>query len=306
MQNIFLESIAYKNIIRSIANKNLSHAYLFLSIDELNNNLFVKELSKLILCDGQNNCNSCPSCLKVLADSHPDMLSYPKNKNFLVDDANEINIHVLEKPIISDKKIIIINNIDEATIQAQNKILKTLEEPPKSVIFFLTAKNKNKILPTIISRTRKIDLSPLPIKEIKKYILSLNFNLEEDLLNTALEYGEGWLGKTLKALNNDSFLLEKKLANDIVEVFNSSKDLSLFSGKILNYKEDIKSFLELLSNKFSKKLTFGEGQNKEGIIKIIEEINLANQNIDRNVNINLIIDNLLMKVLEYKYIYQLQ
>jgi DNA polymerase-3 subunit delta' len=283
----------------------MSHAYLFLSIDDFNNSLFVKELAKLILCDTQNNCDYCPSCLKVLAESHPDMLIYPKNKNFLVDDANDINLHILERPIISDKKIFIINNIDEATVQAQNKILKTLEEPPKSVIFLLTAKNKNKILPTIISRTRKVELSPLPTKEIRQYILNLNEKYEEELINNAVEYGNGWIGKTLKALNSSSFLLEKKLAKDIVEKFNSSKDLSLFSFQILNYKENISSFLEILSNEFSNRLNSNNYEKVEGIIKILEEINLANQNLDRNVNVNLIVDNLLMKVLEYKYIYQI-
>lgn len=303
---MFSASTAFKNIKENLESNSLVHAYLFLSTDALNNALFVKETSKLILCDQKSGCSSCPSCLKVLAESHPDLLQYPKNKNFLVEDANDITVHSIEKPILSEKKIIIINNIDEATVQAQNKILKTLEEPAKSVIFFLTAKNESKILPTIISRTRKINLSPISTDEIKKYISKLPNRYENKLLETALTYGDGWIGKTVNALQSSSFLLEKQLANEIVKSFNSSKDISIFSSKVLVYKDTIRSFLNLLSSAFAKELTSDSQQKKEGTVKIIQEINLANQNLDRYVNINLIVDNLLMKILEYKYIYQLQ
>jgi len=305
MINIFHASQAFKQIENNLKENSLSHAYLFLSPDELNNALFVKEITKLILCGNKSSCGECPSCLKVLADSHPDVLKYPKDKNFVVDDANSITAHACEIPMISDKKIIIINNIDEATNQAQNKILKTLEEPPKAVIFLLTAKNESKILPTIISRTRKSTLLPLYREDLKNYILNTR-NVDKNILLDSLDYGEGWIGKTLNALENENFAEEERLVKEIVTAFNSSKNISITSSKILHYKDDIKIILELLAKEFSKSLTSNNYDLCEGASKIIEEINLANQNIDRYVNINLIVDNLLMKILEIKYLYQMQ
>ena len=110
-------------------------------------------------------------------------------------------------------------------------MLKTLEEPPKSVIFILTAQNENKILPTIISRSRKINLGPLTKNIIMDYIKNQNKRYDELSLKNALDYGEGWIGKTINALENENFIQENKLVNDIVNYFNSSKDLSVYSSQ---------------------------------------------------------------------------
>lgn len=301
---LFNNTGSFRNIKKCLEENNLNHAYLFLSPDTLTNFIFIKEIAGLLLCDNKNNCGSCPSCLKISAESHPDLLSYPKNKNFVVEDANDIATHSLEKPMISKRKLIIIHNIDNATIQSQNKILKTLEEPPKSVIFLLTAINENKILPTIISRTLKTSIPPLSKNLIKDYLISnKNTDQNQKLLEEALEYGEGWIGKTWNIIENDSFTLQIELVKKIVNSFNSSKNISFFSSEILKYKSDIEYFLELLLKEFGKLL---QSKNAEGAIMIIRQINLANQNINRNVNINLIIDNLLMKILEIKYLHQMQ
>lgn len=305
MFNLFINSINYNNIREDLISKNLSHAYLFLSKDKLTNSLFATSISQLILCDNKNNCGKCPSCLKAYANSHPDILTYPKSKTFIVDDANDLIKHILEKPMLNEKKVIIINNIDEATIQAQNKILKTLEEPPASTVFLLTAKNENKILPTVISRTRKILLSSIPFDLIKKYLIKTDKFQSNELLDEAINYGGGWVGKTLEALNNEDFMSEKKLADEIVKSFSSSKSISVFSFKVLEFKRNLKEFLELLSVEFFKEINVDNQQKTEGIIKIIKEINLANQNLERNVNQNLIVDNLLMKILEIKYYHQI-
>ncbi len=304
MTNIFNSTKEFDLLKLDLKRESLSHAYLFLSQDEINNLFFVKELSSLFLCEDKSNCGVCPSCLKVSANTHPDVLQYPKNKNFLVDDANEIVSMALEKPMLANKKIIIINNIDSATIQAQNKILKLLEEPPKFVVFLLTATNENKILPTIISRTRKIHLSPLKKETIRDYVLR-TYKVDTRSLNDSLEYGNGWIGKTLNAINNKFFIEEQAFAKKIATEFNSSKNLSVYSSEMLKYKDDIKTVLELISKEFEKSLPY-YSESQQGLIKIIDEINLANQNLDKNVSINLIIDNLLMQILEIKYLYQIK
>lgn len=306
MKNIFNTNNVFLQLQNNFKKGILSHAYLFVSPDEMTNSYFAKAISKTLLCDNKNSCDTCPSCFKISANSHPDILAYPKGTSFVVDDANDINLHALERPMISDKKIIIINNIDLSTVQAQNKILKTLEEPPKSVIFLLTAVNENKILPTIISRTRKIRVGTVSKDNIKNYILQSR-KADETILSKALKYGEGWLGKTINVLDNLRFLQKEELAKEIVFNFTSSKNLSAVSSKVISYKDDLKTILELVAKEFNKILISSEDNyTKEGAVKIIEDINIANQNLERNVNVNLIVDNLLMKILETKYQYQMQ
>ena len=107
---------------------------------------------------------------KILNGADIDNRYYPKNnEKLLVSDSNEIVSEVFIKPVNFDKKIFVINNFDVSTTEAQNKLLKVLEEPPKNVYFLLSAKRQDKVLPTIKSRCDKIIISPLSEQEISKY-----------------------------------------------------------------------------------------------------------------------------------------
>ncbi len=318
MKNVFSTQRVFKDFKDSLDKNQLSHAYLLLSPDELSNNMIAKYLSLLTLCKENTACENCPSCQKALVGTHPDILTYPKNSNFVVEDANDINEKALEYPMLGSRKIIIINNIDEATVQAQNKILKTLEEPPKSVIFFLTAKNQNKILPTIISRIRKETLSPFDKENINEFLQQHSSLFQNEIpfdclshktfkqIADSLEFGGGWLGKTIQCLSDPNFPEEEKLAKEIALSLKSSKDIPAYSSKILSVKENITTILELLEQEFRNLMLNSEDiYSQEGYLTIIEAINHSSEELERNVNPALIIDNLFMKILEIKYIYKM-
>ena len=251
--------------------------------------------------------------MKVLAKTNSDLNIYPNGKSVLVEDIESIIEKSQEKPMFGDKKIFIVKSIDNATFQAQNKLLKTLEEPPKNVIFLLTATNENKILPTIISRVRKEYLQKLDKTfieqiitsppEIFKDVIPANRKYIPNELKQAVNSGDGYPGKTLEFLNSTTFLTMFSTAQDIATKFMLSKELSSYSEKVVKFKDEIKLFLSLLQNVFEELLK--TSNNKEGYCQIILQINKSNLELDRNVNINLIIDNLLMKILEIKYYYKI-
>lgn len=300
MKSIFEGTTLLKKFSKAKSSKTLAHAYLFISPDSLTNKTVAMELAKLILCDNYM-CDSCENCLKINVSSHPDLLIFPKEKNFLVDDANEIISLALEKPMLTDKKIIIINDIDNATIQAQNKILKTLEEPPESVIFLITSTNESKILPTIISRTQKEFISALS----KNQILTYFENAPCKNLALAVESEEYWLGKIKDVLENTYFEQYKKLAHEIAHNLVSSKEVSKYTVQVAESKESFDFILSLLQEEFSKALTKNTFPiSVEGIVLILDSINLANEKKQSNVNLNLIADNLLLKIVEIKYYYK--
>lgn len=301
-----------QNFINSLG-KNfeyLSHAYLFVSPDSTYNNLCAEIFASHILCENKNFCGSCPSCQKSIAKTNLDLTTLPTGKTILAEDINLVVEKSLEKPMFGDFKVFILKEIDSATIQAQNKLLKTLEEPPRHVVFILTATNENKILPTIISRVRKIFLPRLNKKIVEEIILSPPPYLKEALpskLNTnnlseALEEGEGWLGKTIELLKAESFPKMYALGQEIALSFSKSKDLPVLSSKVLEFKDTILKFLEILGHSFEKLL---REKGNLGYCEIITNINSAVEELGRNVGANLIVDNLLMKILEIKYNYNL-
>ena len=183
------DKILDQNFLESLGKNfnHLSHAYLFISPDLIYNNLCAEIFASHILCENKNFCGSCPSCQKSLAKTNLDLTVLPTEKTILAQDINLVIEKSLERPMFGDFKVFILRGIDSATIQAQNKLLKTLEEPPRHVVFILTATNENKILPTIISRVRKVFLPKLNKKAVEEIILSPPQYLKEFLpskLNT--------------------------------------------------------------------------------------------------------------------------
>ena len=298
--NLLKEGVEYKNFCRLLENNKLSHAYLISSPDEEYNKNFCKLLALKLNCGAL--CMCCGNCLKILNDTHPDVLNYPKNKNFVVDDAKAIIEEINVLPMISNYKIFIINNFNKATTQAQNKLLKSIEEPPKNVLFFINATTLEAILPTVKSRTQKITLSTFEKASLIKLLKEKDGLVNEN----ALIEGEGWPGLTLKYNENQNFLKNCKFVEDLLENLKSSKDIIKYSAQFSN-KEGFEERLNILENSFDKillNIVNGEEKDysKESIALIFEKINEAKKQFLANCNLNLIADCLLLGILEVKYI----
>ena len=132
--NIFSKEENVTNILHDKSNGNVSCGYLFYSPDNVTNSFVLKCLARGLLCEN-NGCGVCPDCLKAQQEVHPDILEFPKEKSLAVNDVKEIIEQANVKPMICSQKVIIINDISVSSEEAQNKLLKTLEEPPKNVYF---------------------------------------------------------------------------------------------------------------------------------------------------------------------------
>lgn len=291
------------------------HAYLFLSPDETTNFYHALCFAEKLLCENNCSCEQCGECKKILARTNPDLLIYPSGKNIVVDDVAGIIEKAYESPMNGKIKIFILKNIDNATVQAQNKILKTLEEPQSNSIFLLTATNENKILQTIISRTRREYLVPLEKNELESFLLNpsnlfkayFDFNKKYLIteVETAVSNGDGWLGKTVDALESNTLSGKLKLSKELAEDFSSSKNLAEYSAKVLGFKDELKSLFEIFQSELRKKLVSVEGEKALAYCEMIELINNSCLELERNVSANLVVDNLLMKILEIKYNYNI-
>lgn len=314
MENVLFEEKYIQRFLQDLKQNKLSHGYLIISPDRLFNEIVATQMAAILLCKNKIGCEICEACQKIEAKTHPDFLLFPENNNFLVDDAEVVVEKSTQSPMLGDVKVFLIKDIDKATIQAQNKILKTLEEPTKSTIFILTATNESKVLPTVISRMRREYLTPLDQDKVKtiienpsKIYASLfgeKHNYIGNEFSEAIVYGEGWVGKTLQILQNTSFKDERKLAQSILENLSSSKQLSSFSAAILALKDNLGGFLLVLENEFRKMLSSLNEETKQCGIEIIEAINNCSLELERNVSPALAVDNLLMRILEIKYNYK--
>ena len=144
MNKLYNLSTVKEIISRDIKEDMISHAYMLISSDEEYVTLLAKQLAKHIMCEKNISCDTCSQCIKVEKNEHVDVVILPSGKkNLVVEDIENIVSESYVMPLEGERKIYILNNFDLTTVQAQNKLLKTLEEPPKSVVFILTTTNYN-------------------------------------------------------------------------------------------------------------------------------------------------------------------
>lgn len=163
-----------KNIIDT---NNIAHSYMFVGKDSIGKLLFAKEFTKAILCMNEKKpCNNCKSCIEFETHNNPDFsILEPEGNSIKIDQIRELTKKVYEKPVVSHRKVYIINDSNYMTKEAQNSLLKTLEEPPEYVTIILIASNENLFLPTIKSRCTKVTFNKLTDSELAK-VLEKEYN----------------------------------------------------------------------------------------------------------------------------------
>lgn len=186
-----------KRILKDTIKKDrISHAYLFTGNKGLGKSEMAREFAQAIFCNENisEGCGECISCKKFKHDNHPDfdVIDVQKDhKSILIDQIRELQKEISYKPYESDYKIYIIDNAERMTEQAQNSLLKTLEEPPEYAIIILTNEDKNDLISTIVSRCQEVKLYNQPEDIIKQYLKDVKgFNEEEAALYATLARGK--------------------------------------------------------------------------------------------------------------------
>lgn len=285
-----------KNILNNAISKNLIlHSYMFVGNSGIGKSLFAMEFAKMILC--QNNdekCNDCSSCIKFESGNNPDFFRIDScGKSIKIEQIREMQVKVIEKPIISNKKVYIINDADLMTVEAQNCLLKTLEEPPEYIVIILIVSNENKILNTIKSRCMKINFKQIDDIEIKKYI-SANFNVS-NVDDNILKLCNGSIGEFISI--KDRLEEYSQIDKIFLNMNNSINAIMNEAELIYKNKEIITDYLEYMSVVLYKKCTENLYSN-EIFINCINIIEDTKKRLYNNGNYDMCIDNLLISMWE--------
>lgn len=276
-------------LTKSINSNTILHSYLFVGIEGIGKSLFAKEFAKAILCLEENKyCMKCTSCLEIENNNHPDFMQIePDGNSVKIEQIRFLQQKIAEKPIISKNKVYIINNADSMTKEAQNSLLKTLEEPPEYAVIILIASNESNLLNTIKSRCTKIAFQTIENEKIERYIKE---NVSENVTKSMIDMCGGSIGKALKLKEGQEIYeeLEKLVQNldtkDLIDIMNNTE---LFSKS----KENIYEILDYLNIILYNTRSI----NKINCIKLVEE---AKKRLQANSNFDMTIDNLLIKMWE--------
>ena len=176
----FNEIIGHEEIIRHLKNAmktgKVSHSYIFTGRPGSGKKLLAATYAMTLQCEagGTEPCQKCDSCKKALGKNHPDIIyvNHEKPGTISIDEIREQLISdVSIKPYCSPHKIYIIPDAEMMTVQAQNALLKTIEEPPEYAVIMLLTSNADALLPTIQSRCVRLDLKVVDDSLVKKYLM---------------------------------------------------------------------------------------------------------------------------------------
>lgn len=325
----FDQIVGHEKIIGHFQNavrfNKISHAYILSGEEGAGKRLLAQLFSMTLQCEkkGVSPCGTCRSCKQSEGFNQPDIkwVAHEKPGSIGVEDVREQVVGDMQiKPYSSPYKIYIIDEAEKLTVQAQNSLLKTIEEPPEyGIVMFLTT-NMEGFLPTILSRCTALTLKPAADSEIVRY-LTENVHVPEEKAKLFAAFAQGNVGKAVRIASSESFEALKRHALGLLNHIDTMKEPELLDalGEIAGFKENIDDYLGFMLVWLRDALLFKitkdanilvlkeeiSGISKraakssyEGLEEMIRAVGKAGARLRANVNFELTIELLLLTIKE--------
>ena len=252
-QLVYGQDAIVKTLKNVVKNDKLSHAYLFTGPRGTGKTSCAKLFAKAINCleniDG-DACNKCESCRSFNDNSNPDIIEIDAASNNGVDEIRELKNKINLVPAISKYKVYIIDEVHMLSIGAFNALLKTLEEPPKYVIFILATTEPQKLPITVISRCQRFDFKSISNENMKKCLENIikneKINIDSDAISEIIINANGGMRDAIGMLDQAFAFCDKKITIDDIQELSgsiSNKEITNYFINIINknYEEIIKT-----------------------------------------------------------------
>ena len=325
----FKDVVGHKDILKYISsaveNNRVSHAYILNGERGSGKKMLANLFAMTLLCETGDNepCGKCHSCKQAESGNHPDIIrvTHEKPNSISVDDIRtQVNNTVDIKPYQGPYKVYIIPQADMMTPQAQNAILKTIEEPPSYAVFLLLTENAETLLPTINSRCVMLKLRNIKDTLIKKYLME-NLEIPDYKADMCTAFAQGNMGRAIMLANSDHFneireeavqLLKHISEMELNEIVAAVKNISVYKLEITDYLDIIMIwYRDVLLYKATKEIdkvvfkdplqSIKEQARKssyEGIELILESLEKAKARLKANVNFDLVMELLFLTIKE--------
>lgn len=306
-EKVIKNTNAYKIIYGEKRRGELSHAYLIVCPDGVMLKTYMKLFASLIMCENDGACGECRPCRLIDKEAYADCDFYPKDGDKIkTADIDDLVSKTIIRPIESDIRMFVLVGAENMTAEAQNKILKTLEEPPRNVCILIGATTDNALLPTVKSRVKRLDVPPFSDGEIRR-ALGDEYP-DKAKLESAIALGGGKIGSVIKAYTDGNAEKMQAFCREVLFSMRSSKDVAKYSSKI--NKDNIKDFISILKSEVANLLV--KDNRKAGdygyvtgaLIAISDMLSEKERALYYNANAVMVADSVLLAILGEKYKWQ--
>ena len=325
----FRDIIGHNQIVDHLKNairmEKISHAYIFNGESNAGKMMLAEAFAMALQCEnhGDEPCMECRSCHQAKEHNQPDIIyvSHDKPNVISVDDIRQqLNNDIVIKPYNSKYKIYIVDEAEKMNVQAQNALLKTIEEPPTYGIILLLTTNADSFLPTILSRCITLNLKTVNEDLIKSYLMK-KYQIPDYQADVCAAFAQGNVGKAIQLAASDEFnelkaaalSIVKKLEDmDLYELNQLIKQINEFKPKIHEYFDLLtlwfRDVLYLKATNDVNNLIFKDEvydikkqaakRSYSGIETILRTLELSRVRLNANVNFDLVIELLLLTIKE--------
>lgn len=327
----FKDVVGHKNIIQYIGNAvnsgMVSHAYILNGEKGSGKKLLANLFAMSLQCENReadgDACGKCRSCRQAMSGNHPDIIRvrHEKPSTITVDEIREqVNNDIVIKPYSSKYKIYIIADGDMMNVQAQNALLKTIEEPPEYAVIMILTENAETLLPTIRSRCVMLKLRNIKDQLVKKYLME-HMEIPDYKADICVAFAQGNMGKAISLATSEHFNEIKEEAVKLLRNIDGMQpdELAEAVKKCTEFKLDITDYLDIIAiwyrdvliykaTKSVDRVVFSDQMRPireraskssyEGLELILEAIEKAKARLKSNVNFELTMELLLLTIKE--------
>lgn len=314
-----------EHLLHGIENNKISHAYLIQGELGAGKEFIAKLFSKILQCEKQGTkpCEECRSCKQMDSKNHPDVIwvTHEKPNSIGVEDIRtQLNRDISIKPYYGPRKIYIISECEKMTIQAQNALLKTLEEPPAYGLILLLTTNAEAMLPTILSRCVTLYMRPVKDRVVEEYLMK-EFEIPDYKARVCAAFARGNIGKARVLAKNEDFDNIKEEAVSLLKYLHDMEiaEIAAAIKRINDFKMDITNYIDIIMVWFRDILLFkatkdpnslifkeeiqqirkiADRSSYEGLEDILEALEKAQVRLNANVNFDLTMELLFLTIKE--------
>ena len=274
----FSEILGRGQIIEHLQNaiklQKVSHAYILDGEEGAGKKMLARAFAQTLQCErgGVEPCGECHSCKQAQSGNQPDIIevTHEKPASIGVEDIRgQLCGDIQIKPYSSPYKIYIVDEAEKMTVQAQNALLKTIEEPPAYGVIMLLTTNADAFLPTILSRCVTLKLRPVKNEIIKPYLME-KYHIPDYQAEVCTAFARGNVGKAERLARSDQFT---ELKSHLIHL----RDMEIYElteavRSASEYKTEINDYLDLMALWFRDVLLFKATRQIDGLV-FAEEIN---------------------------------